>query len=135
MLGVHWQAQNSFRHLGRGSLFSLGFDTRLLEAKDALFNFAAHDKQKMIQELLGEVPREISIHMKERQLPVEHFLRMIGNRTAATNEDLFSAIKELALSREVEVISKKGTSKRIGSRIEITDRLVLPLQGTFFPLN
>ena len=89
----------------------------------------------MIKELLDEVPREISMHMIERQLPVEYFLRKIGNRTAATNKDLFSAIKELALSREIEVISKKGTSKRIGSRIEITDRLVLPLQGTFFPLN
>tara|TARA_B100000519_G_scaffold200793_1_gene214755 strand:- start:803 stop:2053 length:1251 start_codon:yes stop_codon:yes gene_type:complete len=135
MLGVHWGAQNSFRHIGKGSLFSLGFDTRLLETKDSLFDFAEQDRVKLRQELLEEIPREISKVMADEHLPVEVFLEKVGNRTAATNSDLFDAIKELSIAREIEIRSKNGSPKRTGSQVGKNDLIYLPRQRTLFSLK
>ncbi|RCK23497.1 hypothetical protein TH8_13855 [Thalassospira profundimaris] len=135
MLGVHWAAQNSFKHIGKGSMFSLGFDTRLIETKDSLFDFTEHDRTKLRDELLEEIPREVSSFMVNGHLPVEMFLERIGNRTAATNSDLFSAIKELSIAREIEIRSKSGVLKRVGSQVGKSDLIYLPLQRTLFPLK
>ena len=51
MLGVHWDFQNHFLHLGRGSLFELGFDPRVIEDKGSLFQFTAMDRERMMNEL------------------------------------------------------------------------------------
>ncbi|GER07829.1 hypothetical protein GCM10007972_16950 [Iodidimonas muriae] len=134
MLGVHWDTQNSFRHFGRGSLFSLGFDTRLIESKDALFSFADQDRTRLEAELLAELPKEIHACLNDDSVSIEALLEKIGNRTAATNHDLFGVITELARAREFEVLSGKGTLKRAGTRIQTSDRLILPAQRTLFQL-
>lgn len=134
MLGIHWDTQNSFRHVGRGSLFSLGFDTRLIESKDALFSFADQDRKRLKAELLAELPREIYACINDRSVTIDAILEKIGNHTAATNQDLFGVITELAHAKEFEVLSSKGTSKRAGTRIYTSDRLVLPAQKTLFRL-
>lgn len=135
MLGVHWNVQNSFAHIGKGSLFALGFDTRLIESKDSLFNFTDIDRQKLSGELLNELPSEIFDAMSDDQITVQRMLERIGNRTAATNEDLFAAILELARGKEIEVISPSGSRKRVGTRITVKDRLVRPRQQTLFNLG
>lgn len=134
MLGVHWDIQNSFRHFGRGSLFSLGFDVRLIESKDALFNFANEDRERLQAELLQELPGEIHSCMQGQSISIESLLERIGNRTAATNDDLFGVLTELAQAKEFEVMSSKGTVKRSSSRIKTSDRLVLPAQKTLFSI-
>lgn len=130
MLGVHWDTQNSFRHVGRGSLFSLGFDTRLIESKDALFSFAEQDRARLEAELLAELPKEIHACIDDEAVSIHALLEKIGNRTAATNQDLFDVISELARAKEFEVFSSKGTLKRAGTRIQTSDQLVLPAQRT-----
>lgn len=135
MLGVHWGAQNSFKHIGKGSMFNLGFDTRLIETKDSLFNFAEHDRAKLREELLEEIPREVCEFMIEGHLPIQMFLEKIGNRTAATNSDLFEAIKELTIAREIEIRSKNGAIKRIGYQVMKGDLIYLPLQKNLFSLK
>ena len=135
MLSVHWNTQNSFRHIGKGSLFSLGFDVRLLESKNALFSFADQDRATLNSELLAELPREIAEHMAGDHLSIEVLLSKVGNRTAATNDDLFKAMDELAKARELEIVSAKGKVRRAGSRIRIADKLMLPAQKTLFSLQ
>ena len=127
MLGVHWDSQNSFRHVGRGSLFTLGFDKRLIESKDSLFDFGARDRASMKEELLDELPREIGKLAKDGSLPVETLLERIGNRTAAPNGDILDSIGTLAGYEEVIVRSRKGARKR-GTRVLMKDQLIMPAQ-------
>jgi three-Cys-motif partner protein len=134
MLSVHWQEQNSFTHIGSGSLFSLGYDTRLIESCDSLFNFSEIDRTKLNTELVNALPAEVHQTMENGQLDVARLLDEIGNRTAGTNDDIFQVLSELAQARELEVLSANGTPKRAGTRISIKDRLIRPSQPTlFFP--
>jgi three-Cys-motif partner protein len=134
MLSVHWQEQNSFTHIGSGSLFSLGYDTRLIESCDSLFNFSEIDRTKLNTELVNALPAEVHQMMENGQLDVARLLDEIGNRTAGTNDDIFQVLSELAQARELEVLSANGTPKRAGTRISIKDRLIRPSQPTlFFP--
>src|SRR3546814_17038202 len=91
MLGVHWSVQNRFVHIGNGSLYSLGFDQRLFESKDSLFEFSDFDKEEISNELLSELPRQLPDLMTERRLGVGRLLATIGNRTAATNDKIGKA--------------------------------------------
>ncbi|MEM6931965.1 MAG: three-Cys-motif partner protein TcmP [Pseudomonadota bacterium] len=134
MLGVHWQEQNSFTHIGTGGLFNLGYDTRLIESCDSLFNFSDIDRAALRKELLDSLPSEVHRTMTGGQLEVSSLLFEIGNRTAGTNDDIFRVLTELAQARELEVLSPKGKPKRAGTKISVKDRLILPRQPTlFFP--
>ena len=134
MLGVHWQQLNSFTHVGSGSLFSLGYDTRLIESCDSLFSFSAMDRTTLNRELVNALPSEVHQMMNGGQLEVSGLLAGIGNRTAGTNDDIFQVLSELVQGRELEVVSSAGKQKRAGTRISVTDRLIRPSQPTlFFP--
>ena len=134
MLSVHWQEQNSFTHIGSGSLFSLGYDPRLKESCDSLFNFSKIDRRKLNEELVNALPSEVYRIMNNGQLDVARLLAEIGNRTAGTNDDIFQVLSELVQARELEVLSSKGTMKRSGTKITVSDRLIKPSQPTlFFP--
>jgi len=132
MLGVHWDSQNSFRHIGKGSLFSLGFDVRLMQSKDALFNFGDQDRQVLNRELLEVLPQEIRSHMVNDHVTMEVLLSRIGNKTAATNSDLLNAIEQLIGYRDLNVVNSHGNLKRAGSRISLTDGLIIPRQPDLF---
>lgn len=134
MLGVHWQEQNSFTHVGSGGLFNLGYDTRLKESCDSLFNFSDMDRTTLNKELVNALPSEVHRIMNGAELEVSRLLSEIGNRTAGTNEDIFQVLSELAQARELEVLSAKGKPKRAATQISVKDRLILPNQPTlFFP--
>lgn len=134
MLGVHWQEQNSFTHVGSGGLFTLGYDTRLIESCDSLFSFSAIDRSALSKELVNALPSEVHRIMDGGQLEVSRLLSEIGNRTAGTNDDIFQVLSELAQARELEVLSAKGKPKRAGTQISVNDRLIMPSQPTlFFP--
>ena len=132
MLGVHWDSQNSFRHIGRGSLFDLGYDSRILDSKDSLFNFSDIDRTRLGGELLEELPREIFEMINDEPIAISNFLENIGNRTAATNNDLFRVLEELSGAKEIEVLSSSGNIKRAGTKIKVSDRLLLPAQKNLF---
>ncbi len=134
MLGVHWQEQNSFTHVGSGGLFNLGYDTRLKESCDSLFSFSDIDRTALNKELINALPSEVHRIMNGGQLEMSRLLAEIGNRTAGTNEDIFAVLSELAQARELEVLSSKGKPKRAGTKVAVKDRLILPSQPTlFFP--
>lgn len=131
MLEVYWGLQNNFAHFGKGSLFSLGFDPRLLEDENSLFEFSEHDRMALSRELQEELPREIRSLMRDGRLAVTGILEAIGNRTAATNNDIFEALLALGREGELEVLSSTGAQKRPDTRIVISDTLVLPTQRRF----
>lgn len=134
MLSVHWDVQNSFTHIGPGSLFSLGFDTRLIEARNSLFEFSENDKVILSNELSNDLPRELHVLLNTGNVSVQTLLETIGNRTAATNQDIFKTLAELAGGRELELVSKKGIIRRSGSAITVSDEIRMPKQSMLFGL-
>lgn len=131
MLSVHWDAQNSFRHFGAGSLFELGFDQRVIESSTSMFNFQKLDRDKMAGELLEELPRLVTRSLNRGPLRVAGFIERIANRTAATNVDLKQALQSLSAEREFEVMRRDGGLRRPGSGIKLDDFLVRSAQPRF----
>lgn len=132
MLSVHWDQQNHFRHIGKGSLFELGFDHRLAESKDALFSFRADDEATLIKELENELPTRVMDNMTNSVLMVETLLSQIGNLTAAQNEMIFKVLQRLAAEGELEIEKKGGGRKKASTIIEVSDTLIRPPQRNFF---
>lgn len=128
MLSVHWDQQNHFQHIGRGSLFELGFDHRLAESKDALFSFRDADEAKLIKELENELPGRVMDNMTDDVLMVEALLAQIGNLTAAQNEMIFRVLQKLVGEGELEIEKKDGGRKKASTMIEVSDKLVRPSQ-------
>lgn len=132
MLSVHWDQQNHFRHIGKGSLFELGFDHRLAESKDALFSFRDDDEAQLLEELENELPSRVMDNMTDGVLLVESLLSQIGNLTAAQNEMIFRVLQTLAAEGELEIEKKGGGRKKPSTMIEVSDTLVRPPQRLLF---
>lgn len=131
MLSVHWGVQNRFKHIGKGSLFELGFDYRLKEDRDSLFSFTKGDRVTLHKELENELPRLVFEMMPDNSLPIEQLLHGIGNRTAAENSDILKVLGTLAQDRIVEVAGASGSMKRPQTKLSASDILIRPSQRTF----
>lgn len=137
MLSVHWEQQNSFRHIGRGSLYQLGFDQRCIEQDATLFSFANSDREQMSKELANELPGRVFDLLKITggELPVHEFLSAVGNQTAATNEDLLAVLGLLSVDGHLFARKRDGGMKRPNTQIATSDTLVLPQQQGFYFLG
>lgn len=131
MLGVHWEFQNRFLHLGRGSFFELGFDPRLIEDKGSLFQFTALDRERMMNELHAELPDRVIGMLGAGSISLQEMLAIIGNNTAARNADIFSVLQSLSAERSLEVFTGNGRGKRPTTALKITDRISMPRQTRF----
>ena len=131
MLSVHWDKQNHFRHIGKGSLFELGFDHRLIESKDSLISFRDDDEKQIISELENELPTKVMEFMTDGTLEVEQLLSGIGNQTAALNKTLFGVLQTLSAEGDIEVHKKDGGVKRKSTMVEVSDRLIRSKQTKF----
>lgn len=120
MLSVHWELKNTFKHIGKGSLFELGYDARSLDAA-ALFQFSDTDRTIMQRELEEELPRQIFDLSGGSALPLGELLLAMGNKTAATNADIVSTLRRLSDAQEIEVLKLQGGHKRPGSQLHPTD--------------
>lgn len=132
MLGVHWEFQNRFLHLGRGSLFELGFDPRMIEDKGSLFQFTALDQERMMEELQAELPDRVVGMLGDGSISVQAMLERFGNNTAARNADIFRVLQTLAAERTLEILTEEGRVKRPTTALKISDRLSVPRQTTFW---
>ena len=134
MLSVHWTLKNTFRHIGRGSLFELGFDARLA-TNAALFEFSDGDRSNMRRELENELPKQIFELSGGTPVTLDQLLLLIGNRTAATNLDITQTLQRLSEAREIEVIRPQGGFARPGAVIRPGDQLRLARQLKLFGID
>ncbi|NVK23079.1 MAG: three-Cys-motif partner protein TcmP [Kangiellaceae bacterium] len=132
MLSVHWDQQNHFQHIGKGSLFEMGFDHRLFESKDSLFSFRQDDERKLLKELEDELPARVMDSMVDNVLAVDQLLSQIGNLTAAKNNMIFDVLQKLVGEGELQIIKKDGGRKKASTLIEVSDKLVRPEQPLLF---
>ena len=132
MLSVHWALNNTFRHIGRGSLYELGYDARL-DQGDRLFEFSDADRGIMRRELENELPERVYSLSGGGPLGVGELLLSIGNRTAATNSDIVDTLRRLSDLREIDVVAKGGGLRGPGAAIKLSDSIrttrQLPLFG------
>ena len=68
--------------------------------------------------------------IRDGGLPVEELLNLVGNQTAARNEDIFKVLGLLATEGEPVIRS----SSRPTTLPQGVDRLELPVKKTFFPM-
>lgn len=134
MLSVHWALKNTFRHIGRGSLFELGFDARLT-AEESLFEFGEIDRSNMRRELEEELPKQIFDLSGGGPLAFGELLVLIGNKTAATNKDITHTLQRLSAAREIEVLRPQGGFARPGAVIRPGDQLRVARQLKLFGLH
>jgi len=134
MLGLYWAAGNSFKHCGKGSLYTLGFDNRFLETGNALFSFDDNDQTQMKEELLIDLPARIHETITDGGLPVSDLLNLIGNLTAARNEDMFEIIRTLVSEGEFSITSPDGKQRRPATLPQVGDVIKTPAQKTIFPM-
>jgi hypothetical protein len=132
MLGVHWDFQSHFLHLGRGSLFELGFDPRIIEDKGSLFQFTTMDRERMINELHADLPDRVTAMLGTGSISLKEMLKVIGNNTAARNADIFSVLRSLSAERSLEVFTEDGRAKRPATALKVSDRISMPRQTRFF---
>lgn len=131
MLSVHWEKNNTFRHIGKGSLYELGFDLRL-EQGAQLFSFTDEDRSVMRTELENELPERIFQMAGGGPVGVNEFLLGIGNKTAAMNVDITDALRRLADQKEIEVMRSTGGLKRPGAAIGRLDSIRATSQMKLF---
>lgn len=129
MLTVHWAVKNTFRHLGKGSKFELGYDERV--GAGQLFEFSDADRKNMIVELADELPGRIFDLAGSGPMPLQELLIAIGNQTAATNADVAETLRILSDQKEIETMSPAGVGKRPGSTVRPNDLLRVGRQMTF----
>lgn len=129
MLGIHWDQQNSFRHHGSGSFYELGYDPRKMDYDDDLFSFREEDRLDMQRSLQDELPGRLFDMMNGDGIAVEEFLRAIGNKTAARNDDILKIVRQMAAARDVQVQRPDGKLRR--RALDIGDRIIMPCQRKF----
>jgi three-Cys-motif partner protein len=131
MLSVHWALKNTFKHIGRGSLFELGFDGRLT-TETSLFEFSDADRGNMRRELEDELPKQIFELSGGGPLALGDLLVLMGNKTAATNKDIIHSLQRLSEAREIEVLRPQGGFTRPGAVIRPDHQLRVSRQLKLF---
>lgn len=134
MLSVHWALKNTFKHIGRGSLFELGFDARLT-TETPLFEFSDVDRGNMRRELEAELPKQIFELSGGGPLALGDLLVLMGNKTAATNTDIIHSLQRLSEAREIEVLRPQGGFTRAGAVIRPDHQLRVSRQLKLFSLQ
>lgn len=127
MLGIHWDQQNSFHHYGSGSFYELAYDPRRIDYDDDLFSFRPADKQEMQRQLENELPDRLFSMMNDHGITVEELLFIIGNETAARNDDIFDALGQMIANRDVQVRGSTFPKRRP----RLGDQIIKPPQGRF----
>ena len=92
-----------------------------------LFHFEELEAQKMQEQLLNSMPRELFGLASENPVTVDAMRHMLANRTAARFSDLDKTVLELAKEREIEILTPDGKTRSYAlRRLRATDRIAFP---------
>ena len=139
MIERHWEHQNRFQHYGHGGIGMMGFDAVVDAALKRnktvpLFNFAQHDEERMLEQLLESLSRELQGLASEEPITVDAVRYKLANETAAKFSDLNKAIIQLLEAKEIRILNSEGKLIRPRIRLKPTDRIALPENlGFSFP--
>lgn len=111
-------------HHGRFGLNMLKYDPRN-EGQDYLF--AAEDRQRASEQLLGDIPRAVSEFGDT--VSVAEFLRSVANETPAHSMDIAQA---MITSPDLTILTENGGERRSPKGIKPSDQMVLNPQRSFF---
>lgn len=127
MIQRHWDLQNTFEHCGIGSFGMLGWDGLLDGGVLPLFKFQELDAQRMREELLNALPRELFGLVSEEPVTMETFRHMFANRTAARFSDLDQVVLQLFREKEFAILDQAGNERsRSLQHLRTSDRIALP---------
>ena len=127
MIQQHWDNQNTFEHYGPGDFGMLGWDALNDSRTIPLFKFSELDEERMQDQLLESLPRELFGLVSEQPITMDALRHMLANRTAARFSDLNRIIVRLVEEGEFEILNPEGkTRSRSLTRLKPTDRVALP---------
>jgi len=127
MMQCHWNVNNTFEHYGTGGLDMLGWDPLREPDSLPLFNFAELDEQKMKDDLLGSMPRELFNLAADGPVTVNAVHGMLANGTAARFSDLDEIILRLFLEKEFDLLAPDGRRRsRTLRKLRPSDLLTFP---------
>lgn len=115
MVGLHWEENTSFAHYGRSGIHMLGYDQdedpaitgRLILPN---FYFDATAESLCVNSLLEQIPDLISKH--PGGITFDDFFAKWTNTAPATSLIFKKAIRELALTKVLNVTDNTGTERR-----------------------
>ena len=127
MIQCHWDIHNTFEHYGSGGFGMLGWDTLKDSDNIPLFHFNELDAERMRNELLDSLPRQLYGLLSEQPVTIDAVRHMLANRTAARFSDLDQIILRLFKEREFDVLNPEGRIRtRSLKRLYPTDQIALP---------
>jgi three-Cys-motif partner protein len=123
MLKIHWQQHNHFTHPGGAGLNMLGYVPELDESQNQnlSFDFAFDDQAKnlSLSKLENEIPRYI--YDLDGSITLEQLLDKKVNSTPADMEMIKEILGRMISYGDLSIESQKGTNRRKGSAIILTD--------------
>ena len=127
MIQRHWEIQNTFEHYGSGDFNMLGWDALKDSATLPLFKFGEIDGERLREQLLESLPRELFGLVSEQPVTVDALRHSLANRTAARFSDLDEIVLKLFEEKEFEIQGPDGRARsRTLRRLKPTDRIALP---------
>ena len=136
MIERHWEHKNRFEHYGHGDIGMMGFDAvfeAILEGETLpLFNFAQHDEEMMLEQLMESLAREIHGLASKEPITVNAMWHELANETAARFSDFDKVVSQLRREREVQILDSQGNPAQRRTRLKPTDQITLPENLTIF---
>jgi len=139
MTELHWELENHFQHFGQPGLVMLGYDPRRDRERTGQlplpFNFDSFAREETKHSLLEQLPARFSAWPDG--ITYNDLFKALVNETPATKAMLGEAISQLALDKELVVVSPQGKTRNRGVRVNDDDvirrsrqMLLLPARGS-----
>lgn len=131
MTATHWDIKNDSLHHGDAGLDMLGFKPDWEDRLPLDFKFDGNAEVMIGRALLSELPFIIEWLSGSEPPTFELLLSSIANNTAATKEQIESALLRLHGEKEIDLLTGTGGRKREGSKLSMTDRIDIARQLHF----
>ena len=129
MIQIHWNIHNTFIHYGPGGFGMMGVDAIKNPEEISLFQFGKIESNRVKEELLNSMPRQIHSLASENPVTVDAIRHALANETTARFSDLDEVFIDLAGEREIGIWSSDGNIRsrsRNLRRLKSTDRIAFP---------
>lgn len=129
MVGLHWDECTSFRHFGGPGLRMLGYDPDndldwTSKQTFPMFEFDDGAKSASQQELLGQLPEQVSPH--KDGITFERFFAGLTNQSPVTSAIMREVLGKLAGEGAILIRDKDGLRKK-SQKIEGNDDVIYPV--------
>lgn len=130
MTSTHWDIGNASSHPGRAGLRILGFDPHWEDSLPLDFAFDENAATATEKALINDLPYAIERFTQNGAVTFDALQSLIANETSGRLDQIESALMQLHVLKDVEILTPTGQLKRSDAKVKSTDRVQLPRQLT-----